>query len=81
MPPSLNEPTLERRSRSAFVSAPAPSTDIEVARAGMRMYRALSTVERLLRDGAITPPSARWDRCGAMSCRSWSVCRVPATSR
>jgi hypothetical protein len=58
MPPSLNEPTLERRSRSAFVSAPAPSTDIEVARAGMRMYRALSTVERLLRDGAITPRQA-----------------------
>lgn len=50
----LAEPTLERRSRSRFVSAPAIGTEAEAARAGLRMYRALSTIERLLRDGSIS---------------------------
>jgi hypothetical protein len=52
--PDLNAPTPERRARSAFLSAPAIGTEQEQARAGLRMYRALSTVERLLRDGAIS---------------------------
>lgn len=51
-------PTPERAKRSAFVSAPAIGTEAEQARAGARMYRVLTTVERLLRDGAITPSMA-----------------------
>ena len=54
----LNAPTPERRRRSAFVSAPAIGTESEAARAGARMYRSLSAVERLLRDGSITPAQA-----------------------
>lgn len=54
----LNAPTEERRARGAFVSAPAIGTDAGPARAGARMYRSLSTIERLLRDGAITDRQA-----------------------
>jgi hypothetical protein len=49
----LNAPTPERARRSAFVSAPAIGTEAEAARAGARMYRALSSLDRLLRDGSI----------------------------
>ena len=52
--PDLNAPTLERRSRSAFLSAPAIGTEAGPARAGARMYRSLTTLERLLRDGVIS---------------------------
>ena len=54
----VNAPTPERRARSAFVSAPAIGTEAEAARAGARMYRALSSLERLLRDGSIEPRQA-----------------------
>lgn len=50
----FNAPTDERRGRSAFLSAPAIGTEAGPARAGTRMYRALTTLERLLRDGGIT---------------------------
>jgi len=53
-----NAPTLERQTRSAFLSAPAIGTDQEPARAGARMYRALTTLERLLRDGTISARQA-----------------------
>lgn len=53
--PDLNAPTDERRSRSAFLSAPAIGTEAGPARAGARMYRALTTLERLLRDAVIVP--------------------------
>jgi hypothetical protein len=36
------------------MSAPAIGTDQEAARAGARMYRALTTLERMLRDGSIS---------------------------
>jgi hypothetical protein len=52
--PLPNEPTPERLARSAFVSAPAIGTEQEQARAGQRMFRALSTIERLRRDGSIS---------------------------
>jgi len=55
MSADLNAPTLERQGRSAFISAPAIGTDQEQARAGARMYRALSTLDRMLRDAAISP--------------------------
>ena len=58
MSADLNAPTPERERRSAYISAPAIGTEMEQARAGLRMYRALSTVERLLRDGAITSRQA-----------------------
>ena len=51
----LNAPSPERQRRSEFLSAPALSTDQGPARAGARMYRALSTLDRLLRDGVIGP--------------------------
>lgn len=54
----LNAPTPERSRRSAYISAPAIGTEQEPARAGLRMYRALCTAERLLRDGAITARQA-----------------------
>lgn len=54
----LNAPTPERRRRGAFVSAPAIGTESEAARAGARMYRSISAVERLLRDGSIAPAQA-----------------------
>jgi hypothetical protein len=53
------EPTPERRRRSAFVVSPAVATESGPARAGSRVYRALSTVERLLRAGAIEPRQAQ----------------------
>ena len=53
-----NGPTAERARRSAFLSAPAIGTEQEPARAGARMYRALSTIERLRRDGSITARQA-----------------------
>jgi hypothetical protein len=56
--PDDNAPTPQRMRRSAFVSAPAISTDDNPARAGQRSYRSLSTIERMLRDGAIAPRHA-----------------------
>lgn len=58
MTPDLNEPTPERLRRSAFVTAPAIGTEMEPAKAGRRMYRALTAVERLLRDAVIEPRMA-----------------------
>jgi hypothetical protein len=55
MSADLNAPTPERHRRSAYISAPAIGTEAEPARAGLRMYRSLTTLERLLRDGAIDP--------------------------
>ena len=52
--PDLNAPTPERQRRSEYITAPAIGTDQEPARAGLRMYRALTTLERLLRDGSIS---------------------------
>jgi len=49
-----NAPTDERRLRSAYISAPAIGTEMEPAKAGLRMYRALTTLERLLRDAVIS---------------------------
>ena len=54
----LNAPTPERRRRSTFALAPAIGTESEIARAGTRMYRSLTTLERLARDGSITPRQA-----------------------
>jgi hypothetical protein len=52
------EPTPERKSRSAFVSAPAIGTEAGPARAGHRMFRALSTIERLRRDSSLSSRQA-----------------------
>jgi hypothetical protein len=51
-------PTPERRKRSAFLVTPAVATEAGPARAGTRVWRALSTVERMLRSGAIEPRQA-----------------------
>jgi hypothetical protein len=53
-----NAPTPERRRRSAFLVGPAIGTESEAARAGSRVYRSLTTLERLARDGAISPRQA-----------------------
>src|SRR5215831_11043760 len=58
MSADLNAPTPERLRRSSYVTAPAIGTEAEPGRAGQRMYRALSTIERLLRDGHLTPRQA-----------------------
>jgi hypothetical protein len=57
-PATENAPTAERARRSAFISAPAIGTEAEAARAGARMYRALSTIERLRRDGSLNARQA-----------------------
>jgi hypothetical protein len=54
----LNAPTPQRRRRSSFAVGPAVATETGPARAGSRVYRAVSTVERLLRLGTITPRQA-----------------------
>jgi hypothetical protein len=53
------EPTPERRRRSAFVVGPAVATEAGPAQAGSRVYRASSTIERMLRTGAIEPRQAQ----------------------
>jgi Domain of unknown function (DUF6456) len=49
------EPTPERRRRSSFGLIPAPATDSTPARAGVRVYRAVPTLERLAKRGVIEP--------------------------
>jgi hypothetical protein len=57
--PEPGAPTPERQRRSAFVVTPAVATDSGPAQAGSRVYRALSTVERMLRTGALEPRQAQ----------------------
>jgi hypothetical protein len=57
MPASL-APTPERMRRSAFVVSSAVATEAGPARAGSRVHRAISSLERLARTGAITPRQA-----------------------
>jgi hypothetical protein len=57
--PDLNAPTPERRRRSAFLVTPAVATEAGPARAGSRVHRALSTLDRLLRNGTISPRQAQ----------------------
>lgn len=54
----LSHPTPERRRRSAFVEGPAIGTEHAPARAGLRLHRALSTLERLAKAGIIQPRQA-----------------------
>jgi len=54
----LAGPTPERRRRSHFIAGPAVATDAGPARAGQRVYRSLSTLERLVRSGALEPRHA-----------------------
>jgi hypothetical protein len=53
-----NAPTRERDRRSHFVSLPAIGTEMEQARAGLRLYRALSPIERMHRDGSLSDRQA-----------------------
>jgi hypothetical protein len=57
--PDPGAPTPERRRRSAFLVGPAVATEAGPARAGTRVYRALSTVERMVRAGAVEPRQAQ----------------------
>lgn len=57
-PASAGAPTAERMARGQFVEGPAIGTDHEAAQAGARMWRSVSTLERLRRDGSITPRQA-----------------------
>jgi hypothetical protein len=57
--PDPGAPTPERRRRSAFFVGPAVATEAGPARAGSRVYRALSTVERMLRAGSLEPRQAQ----------------------
>lgn len=54
----LNAPTPERRRRSAFLTGPAIGTEHGPARAGNRVHRALSVVDRLLANGTLEPRQA-----------------------
>ena len=53
-----NAPTPERRRRSLFAVGPATATEAGPAIAGVRVYRSVSTIERLLRAGTLTPRQA-----------------------
>jgi hypothetical protein len=55
----ITDPTPERQRRSSFVVSPAFSTENEPALAGSRVYRVSSTVERMLRTGAVSPRQAQ----------------------
>ena len=55
----VNAPTPERRRRSAFAVSPGVGTEAGPARAGTRVYRALSSLERLVRNGTIDPRQAQ----------------------
>jgi hypothetical protein len=57
--PDLGAPTPERRRRSAFLVTPAVATEEGPARAGSRVYRTLSTLDRMLRDSAISRSQAQ----------------------
>jgi hypothetical protein len=57
--PELGAPTPERQRRCAFVVTPAVATEAGPAQAGSRVYRASSSVERLLRRAAIDPRQAQ----------------------
>jgi hypothetical protein len=46
-------PTLERRRRSTFEAINAPATEYVHASAGLRVYRAVSILERLSRNGTL----------------------------
>lgn len=59
MNPEPGAPTPERRRRSAFLVTPAVATEAGPAQAGSRVYRTLSTVERLLRAGTLEPRQAQ----------------------
>jgi hypothetical protein len=57
--PEPGAPTPERRRRSTFALTPAVATEAGPARAGARVYRALSSLERLVRNGTIEPRQAQ----------------------
>ena len=52
-------PTPERQRRSTFIVGPAVATEAGPARAGSRVYRVLSTLDRMLRDHAISASQAQ----------------------
>lgn len=54
----LAEPTPERRRRSTWLEGPAVATEHGPARAGTRLHRALSTLERLAKNGILEPRQA-----------------------
>ena len=51
-------PTPERRRRSVFALTPAVATESGPASAGARVYRALSTIERMTQRGSLEPAHA-----------------------
>lgn len=53
-----NAPTPERRRRSTFTIGPAVATEAGPAQAGSRVYRSVSTIERLVRAGTLEPRQA-----------------------
>ena len=53
-----NRPTVERRHHGACVELPAIGTESAVAQAGARMFRAVSTIDRLRKDGALSARQA-----------------------
>jgi len=52
------EPTAERMAHGRLVEVPAIGTEMEIARAGARMYRAVSTLDRMRRDGSLSARQA-----------------------
>lgn len=53
--PDAAAPTPERRRRSAFLVGSAVATEHGPARAGSQVHRAISSLERLARNGTISP--------------------------
>jgi len=56
--PLPNRPTAQRMARGTLIELPAIGTEQEPARAGGRMFRRLTTIDRMRRDGSLSPRQA-----------------------
>ena len=68
--PDHNAPTPERKRRSSFAVTPPVATEKGPAQAGQRVFRAVSTLDRLLRSGAI---NQRQHQAGERFRNDWEI--------